>query len=85
MTKIVDNPIIEFELNSNLIKSKGCLIIHIDFRSFYLCLIRKKVWNGTIGALCLFDRKSNVFYPSVTISLNYLVISDSQKIDFKIN
>jgi hypothetical protein len=85
MTRIFDNPIFEFKLNSNLKKSKGYLIIHIDFRSFYLCLIRKKVWNGTIGALCLFDREPNVFYPSVTFSLNYLVISDSQKMDFKIN
>jgi len=42
-------------------------------------LIRKKVWNGTIGALCLFERTPNVFYPSVTFSLNYLITRELQK------
>ena len=58
--------------------SKGELTIHLDIRSFFLCLIRKKVWNGTIGSLCLFEREPNVFYPSDTFSLNYLVIGKDE-------
>ncbi len=84
LNEVLDNPICEFTLRSNQSECKGLLTIKIDFRSFYLCLIRKKVWNGTIGALCLFERIPNIFYPSVTFSLNYLVLSNSQKMDFKI-
>ena len=76
---ISSNSIGELEIKSNLIKSKGRLVIHIDLRAFYLCLIRKKVWNGTIGALCLFERVPNIFYPNVTFSLNYLVVNDFNK------
>jgi len=78
LSDLLDNPICEYSLKSNQTESKGLLTIKIDFRSFYLCLIRKKVWNGTIGALCLFERVPNIFYPSVTFSLNYLVVTNSQ-------
>jgi len=71
---ILGEPIGHFELSSNLEESEGRLKIHIDYRSFYLCLTRKKVWNGTLGALCLFEREPNIFYPSVTFSLNYLAV-----------
>ena len=67
-----------FELNNNALSNNGKLIIHMDIRSFFLCLIRKKVWNGTLGSLCLFDRVPNVFYPSVTFSLNYLVVTKEE-------
>jgi hypothetical protein len=73
LTTICEEPIGELKLSNNIQDSKGLLKIHIDIRSMYLCLIRKKVWNGTIGALCLFERTPNVFYPSVTFSLNYLI------------
>ena len=81
LNKVLDNPIGEFILKNNRCESKGLLTIKIDFRSFYLCLIRKKVWNGTIGALCLFERVPNIFYPSVTFSLNYLVVTNSKKMN----
>jgi UDP-MurNAc hydroxylase len=74
---ISDKPIGILKLNSNLEKSNGLLKIYIDIRSMYLCLIRKKVWNGTIGSLCLFERIPNVFYPSVTFSLNYLIVNNN--------
>ena len=73
LVNFTEKPIGELKLSSNLHESNGLLKIHIDIRSIYLCLIRKKVWNGTIGALCLFERIPNVFYPSVTFSLNYLI------------
>jgi hypothetical protein len=73
LSHITEIPIGVLNLSSNLSKSKGFLKIHIDLKCIYLCLIRKKVWNGTIGALCLFERVPNVFYPSVTFSLNYLI------------
>ena len=73
LVNIKDKPLGVLKLSSNIQKSKGLLKIHIDIRSIYQCLIRKKVWNGTIGALCLFERTPNVFYPSVTFSLNYLI------------
>lgn len=73
LVTISQEPLGVLKLTSNLSERKGLLKIHIDIRSIYLCLIRKKVWNGTIGALCLFERTPNNFYPSVTFSLNYLV------------
>ncbi len=79
LTTICEEPIGELKLSNNIQDSKGLLKIHIDIRSMYLCLIRKKVWNGTIGALCLFERTPNVFYPSVTFSLNYLITRELQK------
>jgi UDP-MurNAc hydroxylase len=79
LATICEEPIGELKLSNNIQDSKGLLKIHIDIRSMYLCLIRKKVWNGTIGALCLFERTPNVFYPSVTFSLNYLITRDLQK------
>lgn len=78
LSKVIDNQIGQIELKSNLLEKKGDLIVHIDIRAMYLCLIRKKVWNGTIGALCLFERYPNVFYPSVTFSLNYLILKSDQ-------
>jgi UDP-MurNAc hydroxylase len=77
LATICEEPIGELKLSNNIQDSKGLLKIHIDIRSMYLCLIRKKVWNGTIGALCLFERTPNVFYPSVTFSLNYLIVKDT--------
>jgi UDP-MurNAc hydroxylase len=79
LISISEEPLGALKLTSNLKESKGLLKIHIDIRSIYLCLIRKKVWNGTIGALCLFERSPNVFYPSVTFSLNYLITKELQK------
>lgn len=79
LVTICEEPIGELRLSNNIQESKGLLKIHIDIRSMYLCLIRKKVWNGTIGALCLFERTPNVFYPSVTFSLNYLITRELQK------
>jgi UDP-MurNAc hydroxylase len=76
LTHLSEMPIGVLKLKSNLSKSKGDLKIHIDLECIYLCLIRKKVWNGTIGALCLFERTPNVFYPSVTFSLNYLIVNN---------
>jgi UDP-MurNAc hydroxylase len=84
-SKINEQPIGILELKSNLTECKGLLKIHMDLRSMYLCLIRKKVWNGTIGALCLFERIPNVFYPSVTFSLNYLIINNFQKETLNLN
>ena len=80
LLNISEEPLGKLKLTSNLRETKGLLKIHIDIRSMYLCLIRKKVWNGTIGALCLFERIPNVFYPSVTFSLNYLIAKDINKI-----
>ena len=79
IAQLTNKPVGILELNTNLSESKGLLKVHIDIRSIYLCLIRKKVWNGTIGALCLFERIPNIFYPSVTFSLNYLIINKEQK------
>jgi UDP-MurNAc hydroxylase len=78
LVNIYEEPLGELKLSNNIGESKGLLKIHIDIRAMYLCLIRKKVWNGTIGALCLFERTPNVFYPSVTFSLNYLITKDSK-------
>ena len=79
LVTISEEPLGLLKLTSNLKECKGLLKIHIDIRSIYLCLIRKKVWNGTIGALCLFERTPNIFYPSVTFSLNYLIVNKKKE------
>jgi L-ascorbate metabolism protein UlaG (beta-lactamase superfamily) len=66
-----------FKLNEDA--SLGELKVHIDIRAFYRCLTRNKmVWNGTTGALCMFERAPNVFYPTDTFSLNYLTIGKDE-------
>lgn len=56
----------------------GSLSIHIDIRAFRRCLIRSQIWNGTLGALCLFDRSPNIHYPNDFFAMNFLGLSKSQ-------
>jgi UDP-MurNAc hydroxylase len=56
----------------------GSLGIHIDIRAFRRCLTRTQVWNGTLGALCLFDRSPNIHYPNDFFVMNFLGLSKSQ-------
>ncbi len=57
---------------------RGVLSIHIDERALFACLVRKLVWNGVLGALCLYERKPNLHYPTDFFSLNFLTITDRQ-------
>lgn len=56
----------------------GELIIHIDQRALFGCLTRRLVWNGVLGALCLYERRPNCHYPTDFFSLNFLALSDEQ-------
>ena len=56
----------------------GELLIHIDQRALFGCLTRRLVWNGVLGALCLYERRPNRHYPTDFFSLNFLVLSDEQ-------
>jgi UDP-MurNAc hydroxylase len=59
-------------------KKTGDLIIHIDQRALFGCLTRRFVWNGVLGALCLYERIPNRHFPTDFFSLNYLVLRDEQ-------
>lgn len=55
-------------------KQAGDLIIHIDQRALCGCLTRRFVWNGVLGALCLYERRPNRHHPTDLFSLNYLAL-----------
>lgn len=71
----------EFSLVKN--PELGHLNIYIHIQAFQKCLTRKQVWNGTIGALCLFERDPDIFYPDSTFSLNYLSISKEELLEIQ--
>ncbi len=56
----------------------GELVIHIDQRALFGCLTRRLIWNGVLGALCLYDRRPNRHYPTDFFSINFLTISNEQ-------
>lgn len=56
----------------------GELVVHIDQRALFGCLTRRLVWNGVLGALCLYERYPNKHYPTDLFSLNYLALSNEQ-------
>jgi len=59
-------------------QDSGVLVIHIDQRALFGCLTRRLIWNGVLGALCLFDRRPNQHYPTDFFSINFLTLSNEQ-------
>lgn len=56
----------------------GALVVHIDQRALFGCLTRRLIWNGVLGALCLYERRPNRHYPTDFFSLNFLALSNEQ-------
>lgn len=56
----------------------GALVVHIDQRALFGCLTRRLVWNGVLGALCLYQRIPNRHYPTDFFSLNFLALTNEQ-------
>ena len=56
----------------------GKLVVHIDQRALFGCLTRRIVWNGVLGALCLYERHPNRHYPTDFFSINFFVLSFDQ-------
>jgi L-ascorbate metabolism protein UlaG (beta-lactamase superfamily) len=56
----------------------GVLVVHIDQRAIFGCLTRRLIWNGVLGALCLFDRRPNRHYPTDFFSINFFTLSNEQ-------
>ncbi len=56
----------------------GALVVHIDQRALFGCLTRRLIWNGVLGALCLYERRPNRHYPTDFFSLNFLALSNDQ-------
>ena len=49
--------------------------IHMDWRAYAMCLLRKLIWNQVLsGSLCLFERTPNVHRPDVLFSLNHFTV-----------
>ena len=67
-----------FRIHAAKTPDRGVLSIHIDQRALFACVVRKLVWNGVLGALCLYERTPNRHYPTDFFSLNFLTITDQQ-------
>lgn len=67
-----------YPIHTTKTPDRGVLYIHIDERALYACVVRKLVWNGVLGALCLYERRPNRHYPTDFFSLNFLTITDQQ-------
>ncbi len=63
-----------YQLFESSSEHSGTLIIHIDHRALVGCLTRRFIWNGVLGALCLFERRPNQHHPTDMFSLNYLAM-----------
>jgi UDP-MurNAc hydroxylase len=68
-----------YQLFQSSDEQSGDLTIHIDQRAIYGCLIRRFVWNGVLGSLCLYERRPNRHYPTDFFSINFLTLSNDQK------
>lgn len=67
-----------FEIWRSQEPDSGELVIHIDQRALLGCLTRQLVWNGVLGALCIYERRPNVHHPTDVFSLNFFTLSDKQ-------
>lgn len=67
-----------YELSPEAKDGAGTLVIHIDHRALFGCLTRRLIWNGVLGAMCLYDRQPNKHYPTDFFSLNYFSLSKEQ-------
>ena len=57
------------------------LICHLDRQLFRGLLNSTCIWNTTLGGmLVIFERTPNVFIPTITFSLNYLVIPSNERV-----
>ncbi len=74
----VSHRIGSYQLCQSVADDAGALVIHIDQRALFGCLTRRFIWNGVLGALCLFDRRPNRHYPTDFFSLNFLVLPNEQ-------
>ena len=67
-----------YQLSQPAQADAGALVIHIDQRALFGCLHRRLIWNGVLGALCLYERRPNRHYPTDFFSLNFLALSNEQ-------
>ena len=57
------------------------LICHLDRQLFRGLLNNICIWNTTLGGmLVIFERNPNVFIPTITFSLNYLVLPNNERV-----
>lgn len=67
-----------YQLSQPAQADAGALVVHIDQRALFGCLTRRLIWNGVLGALCLYERTPNCHYPTDLFSINYLTITFKQ-------
>lgn len=67
-----------YQLSQPAQADAGALLVHIDQRALFGCLTRRLIWNGVLGALCLYERRPNRHYPTDFFSLNFLALSNEQ-------
>jgi len=67
-----------YQLNQPTASDAGSLVVHIDQRALFGCLTRRLIWNGVLGALCIYARAPNRHYPTDFFSLNFLALTNEQ-------
>jgi len=67
-----------YQLNQPIASDAGSLVVHIDQRALFGCLTRRLIWNGVLGALCIYARSPNRHYPTDFFSLNFLALTKEQ-------
>ena len=67
-----------YQLSQPIASDAGSLVIHIDHRALYGCLTRRLIWNGVLGALCIYARSPNRHYPTDFFSLNFFALNNEQ-------
>lgn len=65
-------------------ETTGELTIHIDQRALVGCMTRRFIWNGVLGALCLYERIPNRHFPTDVFSLNFLTLTMDQIQNFEL-
>ena len=68
-------------LEDTSVKQPYELICHLDRQLFRGLMNSTCVWNTTLGGmLVIFERNPNVFIPTITFSLNYLVLPSNERV-----
>ena len=68
-----DDSVAEYELHC-----------HLDQQLFFGALNRDCIWNLVLsGHIVIFERIPNIFIPTITFSLNFLVVDNETRIQIK--
>ena len=77
--QIIKTYILSSEKNKKVSYELQC---HLDKKLFFGAINGDCIWNLVIsGHVVIFERKPNIFIPTITFSLNFLVVNNEKKIE----